>query len=149
MNSFYHLCFAVQDIERAMMDLTATMGVAWGEVGDGQLAGWDYRIVFSTDGPPFFELIEGPDGSPWDATGGSRFDHLGYWSADLPGDREYLADRGAPVSFDACPYGRGFLYHHLPSIGANIELVDAAKQPDFIETWCPGGSMMSTFTRPD
>ncbi|MGK4593698.1 hypothetical protein [Amycolatopsis sp. w19] len=65
MNAFYH---------------TRTLGVTWSPVRAGTLGDWDYDIVFSTGGPPFFEVIHGPAGSPWDATDGSRFDHIGYWS---------------------------------------------------------------------
>lgn len=110
-SSFYHLCFVVQDLDRATADLTSTLGVAWSRVRDGRLGPWDYRIVFSADGPPFFEVIEGPPGSPWDATAGSRFDHLGYWSEDIPVDKQRLADRVAPLEFDSCPYDRSL---HLP-----------------------------------
>jgi len=45
-------------------------------------------------------------GSPWDATAGSRMDHIGYWSSDLNADKRRLVERGAPMEFDSCPYGR-------------------------------------------
>ncbi|EMD25189.1 VOC family protein [Amycolatopsis azurea] len=135
MNSFYHLCFVVQDIELATEDLTRTLGVTWSPVRAGTLGDWDYSIVFSVEGPPFFEVIQGPVGSPWDATEGSRFDHIGYWSNDVMADKQRLADRGAQIEFDSCPYGRSFTYHRLDSIGARIELVDLAVQPGFRDTW--------------
>lgn len=149
MNDFYHLCFVVQDIERAASDLTRALGVTWSPVRDGRLGDWDYRIVFSTEGPPFFEVIQGPPGSPWDATAGSRFDHLGYWSDDVNADRHRLAGRGAPVEFDACPYGRSFTYHRLDSVGLRVELVDVSVQSAFLDTWSPGGAAMPTLTLDD
>lgn len=142
MNSFYHLCFVVTDIDQATSDLSRTTGVSWSPVRVGRLAEWDYRIVFSTEGPPFFEIIQGPAGSPWDATSGPRFDHLGYWSADISADQHQLARRGAPVEFDACPYGSRFSYHRLDSIGARIELVDISGQAGFLDTWNPRGQPM-------
>ena len=142
MNSFYHLCFVVQDIEQATTDLTRTLGVTWSPVRAGTLGDWNYSIVFSVEGPPFFEVIQGDAGSPWDATGGSRFDHIGFWSADVAKDKRELATRGAPVEFDSCPYGRSFTYHRLDSIGARVELVDVSAQPGFLATWAPGVAAM-------
>ncbi|RSN06201.1 hypothetical protein DMC63_37210 [Streptomyces sp. WAC 05977] len=142
MNAFYHLCFVVRDIGLATDDLTRTLGVTWSPVRAGTLGDWDYEIVFSTGGPPFFEVIQGPAGSPWDATDGSRLDHIGYWSKDVTTDKQRLADRGAPIEFDSCPYGRSFTYHRLDSIGARIELVDLAVQPGFRETWAPDAAAM-------
>ncbi|BBG02906.1 MULTISPECIES: VOC family protein [Pseudonocardia] len=143
MGDFYHLCFAVRSIEVATGELTAALGVRWNPVRDGSLGDWAYRIVFSTAGPPFFEVIEGPPGSPWDITQtGPRFDHIGYWSADVARDRDRLSDRGAPVDFDSCPYGRSFTYHRLAGIGARVELVDLGAQQGFLETWAPGALPM-------
>ncbi|WP_092109599.1 VOC family protein [Brevibacterium sandarakinum] len=142
MSSFYHLCFVVQDLDRATADLTRALGMVWSPARDGKLGPWDYRIVFSVEGPPFFEVIEGPLGSPWDASAGSRFDHLGYWSDDVAADKQRLAERGAPLEFDSCPYGRSFTYHRLDSLGIRLELVDHAVQPDFLATWKPGAAPM-------
>ncbi|PXY26713.1 VOC family protein [Prauserella endophytica] len=142
MTGFYHLCFVVADIERAQDELSRTVGVTWSPAREGRLGDWDYRIAFSAEGPPFFELITGTEGSPWDTSTGNRFDHLGYWSADVAADSERLAGEGAPVAFDACPYGRPFSYHRLDSIGARLELVDVSAQPGFLANWNPGGAAM-------
>jgi len=141
-NSFYHLCFVVPDLDQASRDLSRTVGVSWSPVRTGRLGEWDYRIVFSTQGPPFFELVQGPAGSPWDATSGPRFDHLGYWTSDIGPEKQRLTERGAPVEFDACPYGSRFTYHRLDSVGTRIELVDISAQVAFLDTWNPGGPAM-------
>lgn len=148
MNPCYHLCFAVPDLDRATADLTRTVGVDWNPVQDRRLGDWDFRIVFSRQGPPFFEIIEGPPGSPWDCPDGPRFDHLGYWSEDLSSHSEALSAAGAPMDFDACPYGRGFAYHRLESIGARVELVDIAAQQGFLQTWQPDGDPMPSLPLP-
>lgn len=144
MSGFYHLCFVVQDIDRAISDLARALGLTWSPIRDGRLGEWDYRIVFSSEGPPFFEVIQGPAGSPWEATAGSRFDHIGYWSNDVHADKNRLGQRGAPVEFDACPYGRSFTYHRLDNLGLRVELVDASVQQAFIDVWSPGAAAMST-----
>lgn len=150
MTNFYHLCFVVRDIQQATEDLTRTLGVTWSPVRGGKLGDWEYSIVFSVEGPPFFEVIQGDAGSPWDATEGSRFDHIGYWSRDVMADKQHLAARGAPIEFDSCPYGRSFTYHRLDSIGARVELVDFAAQDGFLATWAPEGAAMPVleFDRP-
>lgn len=142
MTPFYHLCFVVADLEQATADLSRTVGASWSPWRPGRLGEWDYRIVFSTQGPPFFEIIQGPAGSPWDATSGSRMDHIGYWSGDIASDKRHLAHRGAPMEFDACPYGQSFTYHRIDSLGIRLELVDTAAQTGFLDTWSPGGTPM-------
>jgi hypothetical protein len=37
MSDFYHLCFVVQDIKRAIGDLSRTLRLTWSPVHDGQL----------------------------------------------------------------------------------------------------------------
>lgn len=144
MERHYHLCFTVQDIDAACRELTDTLGIDWSPIHDGRLGEWDYRIVFSVDGPPFLELIHGPPGSPWDAGTGSRFDHLGFWVDDIDADKQALADQGAPLDFDATPLGRPFTYHRLESVGARVELVDRAVQPGFVQAWAPQLAVMPT-----
>ncbi|MFG2212921.1 VOC family protein [Streptomyces sp. NPDC048638] len=107
-----------------------------------KLGEWDYRIVFSTGGPPFIELIEGGTGSPWDAAGGARFDHIGFWSSDVRKGSRRLEEEGLPVDFSGCPHGRPFVHHRMDSIGARIELVDTGRQAAFLDAWHPGGEPM-------
>lgn len=142
MTGFYHVCFVVPDLERAMRDLRRSAGAGWGEPLADRVGEWDFRIVFTSGGPPFIELIEGPAGSPWDAAGGARFDHLGFWSGDLRRGSRRLEREGMPVDFSGCPYGRSFVYHRMESIGARVELVDAVRQGDFLARWHPGGEAM-------
>ncbi|ORT56768.1 VOC family protein [Streptomyces sp. CB03238] len=142
MTAFYHVCFAVPDLERAMLDFTRSAGVEWSDPLSDRLGEWDYRIVFTTGGPPFIELIEGPPGSPWDASAGARFDHLGFWSSDVRQGSRRLEEAGLPVDFSGCPHGRPFVYHRVDSIGARVELVDAGRQAAFLGRWHPDGEAM-------
>lgn len=141
MTDFYHLCFAVSDLETAMEDLTNAGGIDWNEPRAGTLGDWAYRIVFSRS-QPHIELIEGPAGSPWDTTDGAHFHHLGWWTHSLSSSARQLTEHGMPAGFDGCPYGRSFAYHRVDSIGANIEIVDAAARSAFLSTWNPSGGTM-------
>ncbi|PRX99514.1 VOC family protein [Allonocardiopsis opalescens] len=138
MGGYYHVCFVVPELERAMADLGRAGGVEWSPVREDVLGPWEYRIVFSRGGPPYFELIEGPPGSPWDCGGAARFDHVGFWTESITARSRRLADGGFPVDFDGCPYGRPFAYHRVDSIGARVELVDVARRPAFESAWGPG-----------
>lgn len=142
MTAFYHVCFAVPDIERAMRDFSRSAGVEWSDPMSDRLGEWDYRIAFTTGGPPFIELIEGADGSPWDASAGARFDHIGFWSSDVERGSRRLEREGLPVDFSGCPHGRPFVYHRMDSVGARVELVDASRQAAFLGRWQPGGEPM-------
>ncbi|MDT0465021.1 VOC family protein [Streptomyces gibsoniae] len=140
--ALYHVGFAVPDLSAAMRELRVAVGVEWAEPRPGRIGGRDFRIVFSRPGPPFVELIEGGPGSPWDASAGPRFHHLGYWTDDIGAGVRRLEKQGFPAEFSGCPFGRPYAYHHLKSIGVNIELVDAVLQPDFLAAWQPGGEPM-------
>lgn len=142
MSDFYHVCFAVPDLEAAMRDLASAAGVRWSEPVADSIGEWDYRIVFTAGGAPFIELIEAAPGGPWGDTREPRFHHLGWWTSDLAAGAERLASSGHPQEFSGCPYGRAFVYHRLDSIGAHVELVDADRQPGFLDTWNPGGHPM-------
>jgi len=144
---FYHVCFAVPELEAAMGDLDAA-GIEWSPPRADTLGGWSYRIVFSRTAP-HIELIQGPSGSPWDAAGGAHFHHLGWWTHPLSGSARQLAEAGLPPDFDGCLYGRSFAYHRMDSIGARIEIVDMAAQPAFLQAWNPGGDPMPALGDPE
>ena len=138
MADFYHVCFAVPDLQKATDDLREAVGVRWCEPRAGQLGSWEYQIVFS-EGAPYIEVIEGPVGSPWDASAGPRFDHLGWWTNSVEVSSRRLDEAGFPVDFSGCPFGRSFAYHRVDSIGARVEVVDVRNQAGFFATWDPSG----------
>ncbi|MFE3456057.1 VOC family protein [Nocardiopsis aegyptia] len=148
MAAFYHVCFVVPDLEAAMGDLAASAGVGWSEPRSDRIGDWDFRIVFTTGGAPFIELIEGPEGSPWDCGGRARFDHLGFWSASVERASAALTAAGMPEDFSGCPYGRPFAYHRVEGIGARVEMVDASRQEAFLRAWDPGGAAMPVLPAP-
>jgi hypothetical protein len=127
----FKIGMAVPDLQRAMEELTAGMGLQWSEVietewGDGKL-----RIAFSRTPRPYLELIEGPPGSPWDAGTGARVVNLGYWSADVDGDRAALEARGMPVVVDGREHGREWAWLAGSASGVTVELNDGTQQQAF------------------
>ncbi|MEE4490789.1 VOC family protein [Streptomyces sp. BE230] len=140
--TFYHVCFSVPDLGRAMEDLTAVSAVRWHDPVDGRIGDWPYRIAFTVQGPPFIELIEAAPGGPWGDTTRAQFHHIGFWTSDITAGASRLAAHGFPEVFSGCPHGRPFAYHRMDSVGGHVELVDAVQQPSFLESWHPGGPMM-------
>lgn len=133
---FYHVAFAVPDLDAAMATFTDAVGVRWHEPRTATLRDWTYRIVFST-AEPRIELVEGPVGSPWDvSTTGPRFDHLGFWAESL----ESTADRwnacdGLRLEYDGRADGRRFAYFAAEALGIRFEVVDEARRADVDAGW--------------
>jgi glyoxalase/bleomycin resistance protein/dioxygenase superfamily protein len=127
----YQIGIAVQQLEDAQQELTRAFGLEWEPTIEVEVAGWPLRIAHSLQGPPHLELIEGPAGSPWDATAGTRLDHLGWWAQDPDAEKQRHADDGAVVELEQPGFTPKFSYHRLPVTGLRFELVDAAAKPAY------------------
>ena len=128
---FWQVGLVVEDIGECMAELSRALGLTWGEVLRNNNFGEDMDVVFSREGPPYFELIQGAPGTEWDSTQGSRLHHLGYWVPDLTQTRQELEDRGAPVVVDGQARGFPLNYHALPAAGFRIEMFDASFKDAF------------------
>ena len=97
MEPFFQVGVIVENIEAAMDELTRAQNIVWGKVINREYRQWRFRRVFSLDGPPYIELVEGPPGSPWDSSKGSRLDHLQWWTRDMAGDTKRMLAAGLQV----------------------------------------------------
>jgi hypothetical protein len=83
---FFHVGYAVQDLNGAMAQFSTGLGIEWGDVTEstlpvrfknGQVQPVSFRTVYSTPGLPFIELAQAqlhspnPD-NPWAATEHAR-----------------------------------------------------------------------------
>ncbi|KXO94784.1 hypothetical protein AXK56_19420 [Tsukamurella pulmonis] len=135
-NAFYHVAFAVPDLDAAMVTFAEAVGIRWHEPRTARLRDWTYRIVFST-AEPRIELIEGPAGSPWDVSAsGPRFDHLGYWTESLDStvDRWNACD-GLRLAYDGREDGRPFAYFAADALGIRFEAVDETRRAAVDADW--------------
>jgi len=125
MSKFFHVGIVVEDIEAAMAELSAAIGVTWPQPHTSQYGEWTIRVTYTMEGPPYIELIEGEPGGPWDTSRGPRVDHLGIWADDVPGECARLSGLGLPLSFEPTSVGKPFTfcYHDAPTIGTRIEAV--------------------------
>ena len=116
-----------------MKELSAGLGVTWASVQSLTVAGHAIKFTYSLEGPPHLELVEGPEGSIWEAPDGGYQHHVGYWTDDMRGDRARLAAAGLEVTLEI----PGATYHSSAS-GLRIELVDERARPA-LERWFAGG----------
>jgi len=121
---FWQVGVVVQNLEDAMEELSRTLGLTWGEIKVNHTFDAPQRVVFSREGPPYFELIQGAPGSQWDPTAGSRLDHLAYWVPDIDAERARLEGQGAPVVVDGQAKGMPINYHDLDKAGFRVEVFD-------------------------
>ena len=155
--AFYHFGIVVLDFDRSLQELKETHGLEWASIQrrsfsveqPNGLVLADFRVTYSVQGPPHFEIIEASPGTIWSYSGGG-IHHLGYWSRDLSADAQKLADLGyvweatyANPDHDG-PFG--FTYHTLPFSGTRIELVDVGRKSAF-ETWLSGGDFPSALEK--
>jgi catechol 2,3-dioxygenase-like lactoylglutathione lyase family enzyme len=120
---YYQVGIVVDDIEEAMAELGAALHLQWDGPNEREAGEWRFRMTYSLGGPPFVELIERTDGTPWDRSG---IHHIGFWAEDLEAEKNRLAQAGLPIEVDGTLVGRPFTYHVGQSSGLRVELVDAA-----------------------
>jgi len=132
MKPYFQVGFVVPDLEAAMEELGAGLGVELVGPQERELGDCVLRIAFARTPPPYVELIEGPPGSLWDASAGALIHHLGYWSEDMDADSARLEAAGMGLERDL-----GYARYHRPAgaAGARVELIDVAHRPDFLARW--------------
>ena len=144
----YHIGIVVQDLDKAMDELGAALGYKWSEVRDMSLdfvtpagpGSLSARVVFTRQGPPWLEVIEGPPDSIWSAANGNALHHLAYYVDDLPLERERLTALGMEFEVGGRgPDGQvtGFAYLKSP-VSGRIELVEERLR-DNMERWITRG----------
>ena len=153
---FYHWGIVATDFDAMCDELGAVCGLTWAKVvrrrfsvlePDG-VKEVDFRLTYSLQGPPHYEVLEASEGTVWDPSTAGGLHHLGFWSQDLTADADRLTAAGYPVRVTAdTPDGRpaGFTYHRLAG-GLLLELVDIARKEAY-DTWMAGGDF-PTFTLP-
>lgn len=132
---FWQLGIMVPDIEAAMTDLSSALGLTWTEVRRYGTPQEPLLVTMSRQGPPYFELVQGPEGSAWDSSGGPRLDHLAYWTDDIDAERARLEGSGFPVVHDGQARGKLVNYHAVPTAGLRIEVFAASRRQEIRDGW--------------
>jgi catechol 2,3-dioxygenase-like lactoylglutathione lyase family enzyme len=126
----FHIGIVVPDIEVAKDQLGKALGLTWGEQRRDPFGDWELEQVTSMEGPPFVELQEGSPGSPWDAHGQARFDHVQRWTADRALETSRLEGDGMTVEVDGDDYDLPFCYFRTAN-GLRVELIDEHMKSQF------------------
>lgn len=151
MHDLFKTGLLVTDLEHAMRDLSAWLGLDWTPIqeaplvlrtaaGDEQV---DLRFVFSTGAPPYLELLQARPNGYYAESQGDHIHHVGRWVADLPAASRELEAAGLPLeaagvdSAGNCPATFCF---HRGAHGLRVELADQANRENF-EAWLAGGEL--------
>jgi hypothetical protein len=132
---FFQVGVLVEDLDAARKELSEALGVEWSDIVERVNGEWRIRVCFTKQGPPYLELIEGPPGSPWEATHGSRIDHIGYWADDVNDSKRRLDEAGVALEFDGTQTGGVFTYQRGRGSGLRVELIDASGRSAFYARW--------------
>jgi hypothetical protein len=136
----------VESVEQAQSELTAALGLTWNRVQrravrldspDG-LIETAMIYTYSTQGPPYLELIEQQPGTPFGQLG---LHHMAVWSDDPKESSRHFEELGWPrETVSLAPDGSwaGGLFHVL-SGGLRIEVVDIAKSGPKLARYVNGG----------
>ena len=135
-----HIGVVVPDLDVAKQQLGAALALTWGAVRHATYGDWELRAVTSYEGPPYLELQHGSPGSPWDAGGVARLDHLQRWTSGRSSDVTELSGQGVSLEIDGDEVGQPFCYLRT-SDGIRIELIEDAMKPQFLSIMQiePGG----------
>jgi hypothetical protein len=128
----FHLGVVVADLERGMEEWTGALGVSWRTLFSGEadidrggtVTTMAVPAVYSADGPVHLELITVVPGTVWDVPG---LHHAGFWSDDIPADRDRLVARGASVEAQIRRDGH-LLAVYLMLSGSRVELIASASR---------------------
>lgn len=148
----FHTGIRVPNLDAAMTELGATLGVTWANpVDNAAQAVWTpnagahtvpLRFTYSCEGPQHIELLEAPAGTIWSGHEHPGVHHQGVWVDDVAASvRRAEASGWICVAAGQSPddgYG-GFAYVQPPS-GMIVEFVIDALRPRF-DRWWAGGSL--------
>jgi Glyoxalase/Bleomycin resistance protein/Dioxygenase superfamily len=125
---YFHVCCVVPNLEQAMEELTRSIGVSWQKTRERESGELRWRLVYSVDGPPFIELVEGAPGTPWETPDGPRLHHFGRFTDDLDAGIAVIEAAGGHVETDGREISGRWAYVRAPRSGALVELIEADEQ---------------------
>ena len=145
----FHVGIRVPDLDAAMDELGASMGVTWAEVRiNPAQALWtpteglqeiNLKYTYSAEGPQHIELLEGPPGTFWDGTTSPGAHHVGLWSDDVQAETDRLISLGWTLvgaqNDPGAGEGYGMFTYLQPPSGLIVELVTRAGALAFFEQW--------------
>lgn len=111
---------------------------------NGRVASRDVHVVYSMQGPPYFELIEMQDSGIYGREHGEGLHHIGMWEPDCEGQLPALRRMGLePEAIQYTPANKIIVAYFRPAglNGVRLEIVDEARRP-MMEEWIAGGDFV-------
>jgi hypothetical protein len=137
----YHVGIVVTDVDAAMLEMAASLGVTWGRpqlvanlpsgTADGPV------FVFSLEGPPYYELIRARPATVWHAPG---LHHLGVWC-------DVLHRAGVEALAAGWQWEQGKYF--FSSTGVRYELVPRQTYAPRLRRYLDGGDMFAPCDGPE
>lgn len=146
----FHIGARVADIEAAMADMGAGLGLRWAGVMEREQPVWTpdggartvpLRFTYSCEGPQHVELLQSPPGSPWHGADTPGIHHVGYWATSVADEVERLTAGGWTLELAAVAPEDGYgsmAYLRSPS-GLLVEPVDERVR-ERMERWWAGNA---------
>lgn len=145
----FHVGVRVPDLDAAMAEIGAQLGVTWSERRDNpaqtlwtpELGAHHVHLkhTYSAQGPQHIELLEGPAGSFWDGRDNAGAHHVGIWTDAVAAETDQLVTAGwTLVGAQRDPgdgLGYGMFSYLQPPSGLIVELVDRALLAYFEQWW--------------
>lgn len=148
----YHIGVRVPDLDVAMAEMGADLGLTWCSVQERDQPVWTpqsgavsvpLRFTYSAEGPMHIELLQGAPGTIWDGRQQPGIHHTGVWVDDVAAETSALLAKGWTLAAAgrAPEDGYGaFTYVVPPHSGLIVELVWSAIEPMF-QRWFAGGPL--------
>lgn len=147
----YHIGVRVPDLDRAMEEMGADLGLTWCSVQTREQSVWTpaegtqsvpLRFTYSAEGPQHVELLEGAPGTIWDGRTQPGIHHTGVWVDDVRGETARLVAKGWTIAAaqKSPDEGYGAFTYVVPPSGLIVELVWSAIEPMFAR-WFAGGTL--------
>ena len=132
---YAHVGIIVEDLDAAMAEMTATLGIEWLPVQERPNDHTTLRLTFSAR-PPYIELIEGSPGTSRDTSNGPRVDHLAYWTSDFAAAKDRMRAAGMTLDVEgSSPFGGYWCYLSSAVTGFRVELCDIAAFEAWHRQW--------------
>ena len=150
-NALYHVGIRVRDLEAAMAELGAGLGITWATVQERQQRLWTpaggsittpLRFTYSCEGPQHVELLEGQPGTVWYADESPGMHHQGIWVDDVAAETERFIALGWTLEAAQLSPEEGYgsmTYVRSPQ-GILIEPV-TSRAKDRFAVWFAGGEL--------
>jgi catechol 2,3-dioxygenase-like lactoylglutathione lyase family enzyme len=145
----FHVGVRVPDLETAMKELSAGLGITWAGVIEREQQIWTpedgasttpLRFTYSCEGPQHVELLQGAPGSLWNGDDRPGLHHHGIWVDDVAAETERLVALGWTLEMaqKSPEDGYGVMTYVRSPNGFLLEPVTSAVLPRF-ERWWAGG----------